>query len=133
MLRNRLVSSIGQLDCLSVWETWDAPFMWPGKLKKSSIKGQTGHCSAPARKWRAIPGHPESPAITNQGEVWSSWAPGARVMVQSISPNVKDSFYDGFLQCAWHHHKTCTAYIRGNLINMNDIDKLSFLLTTKYV
>ncbi len=27
--------------------------------------------------WRAIPGHPGSPAITNQ-EVWSSWVPRAR-------------------------------------------------------
>ncbi len=26
--------------------TWNVPFTWPGALKNSSIKGQTGHCSA---------------------------------------------------------------------------------------
>ncbi len=69
---------VQSMDCLSVGETWDVLFTWPGALKKSSIKGQTGHCSAPARKWRAIPGHPGSFTIINKGEVWSSWVPGAR-------------------------------------------------------
>ncbi len=41
-----LPTSLGQLDYLSVRETWDVPFTVTGRTKKSSIKRQTGHCCA---------------------------------------------------------------------------------------
>ncbi len=33
-------STMGQLDCLSVWETWDVPFTWPGALKNHQSSGK---------------------------------------------------------------------------------------------
>ncbi len=77
--------TMGQLDCLSVRETWDVSFTWPGTLKKSSIKGQTGHCSA--LPWpesdglsRGTLGHPKSPIKEKSNP------PGLERVVQSISP-----------------------------------------------
>ncbi len=68
---NLIVFQSGNLGC---------PVHVTGRTKK--IINQEANrpllCSAPARKWLAIPGHPGSPAITNQGEVWSAWAPRAR-------------------------------------------------------
>ncbi len=61
-------------------------------LKKAKVINQGANgpllCSAPARKWRAIPGHPGSPAITNQEKSDPPGHPGLERVVQSISPNV---------------------------------------------
>ncbi len=72
---------VGQFDCLSARETWGVPFMWLGTLKKIIDQGSNGPllCDAWARKWLAIPWHPGSPTINNQGEIWSSWVPGAKL------------------------------------------------------
>ncbi len=57
------------------WGNLGYPVQITGRTKKSSVKGQTGHCSAPARKWGALLGHSQSPIK----EKWSSWALRATV------------------------------------------------------
>ncbi len=89
MIRRNISNSMGQLDCLSVGETWDVPFTWPGTLKKIINQGANGPllCSALATKWWAIPGHPGSPASPIKEK---SDPPGRRGLereVQSILPN----------------------------------------------
>ncbi len=76
-----------QLDCISVWETWDVPFTLLGTLKKLSIKGQTGHCSALPRiesdgLSRGTLGHTQSP-IKEKSD--PPGHPGLERVVQSIS------------------------------------------------
>ncbi len=61
-------------------ENLGCPVHVTGRTKKIINQGPNGPLlwSAPAGKWRVIPWHPGAPAISNQGEVWSAWAPGAR-------------------------------------------------------
>ncbi len=73
---------------LSVGETWDVLFTWPDALKKSSIKGQMGNCSALPRLEsdglsRGTLGHPQSP-IKEKSD--PPGRPGLERVVQSISP-----------------------------------------------